>query len=224
MYLKFCFNLSFIFSDYVILDNPYYYAFLPKMKNAQVKVLTYGGEIDFSLSVNEEITTKYPFINDEYFLSVSRSLEDNQLEELCACFAQLTQKLVLISNFSKSTYGSYVYNKYNKLPNLILIDGLYQKQELDLIRRKCRAYIHTHKLCGTAPSLVEMIIAQVPIISYDNPQNRYTLHNQGFFFSSFDSIHELVNNQTNLAHFVPTTDLAKGYNWNKIVTDYEGIL
>lgn len=223
MYLKFCFNLSFIFSDYVILDNPYYYAFLPKKKNAQVKVLSYGGEIDFSLSINEELINKYPFINGEYFLSVSRSLEDNQLEELCGCFAHLTQKLVLISNFSKSTYGSNVYNKYNKLPNLILIDGLYQKQELDLIRRKCKAYIHTHKLCGTAPSLVEMIIAQVPIISYDNPQNRHTLQNQGFFFSSFDSIRQLVNTQSDLANFVPTTDLIKVYNWNKIVMDYEGI-
>ena len=224
MYLKFCFNLSFIFSDYVILDNPYYYTFLPKKKNAQVKVLTYGGEIDNSLVVNTEIAKKYPFINGEYFLSISRSLADNQLEELCECFAGLEHKLVLISNFSKSMYGTHVYNKYKKLPNLILIDGLYHKPELDLIRRKCKAYIHTHRLCGTAPSLVEMIIAQVPIISYDNPQNRHTLHNQGFFFSSFDSIHGLLNNQTNLESFIPAKEIVTLYNWNKIIMDYEMIL
>ena len=87
MYLKFCFNLSFIFSDYVILDNPFYYTFLPKRKNAQVKVLTYGGEIDYNLAVTDEITHKYPFINGEYFLSINRSLADNQLLELCECFA-----------------------------------------------------------------------------------------------------------------------------------------
>ena len=224
MYLKFCFNLSFIFSDYVILDNPYYYMFLPKRKTAKVKVLTYGGEIDNTLTINNEIINKYSFIDGEYFLSISRSLEDNQLEELCRCFAKLKQKLVLISNFSKSTYGSYVYNKYNKLTNLFLIDGLYEKPELDLIRRKCKAYIHTHKLCGTAPSLVEMIIAQVPIISYDNPQNRHTLHNQGFFFSSFDSVQEIVINQTNLASYIPTNDIVKLYNWNNIILDYESIL
>lgn len=224
MYLKFCFNLSFIFSDYVILDNPYYYTFLPKRQKAQVRVLTYGGEIDNSLDINSEISHKYPFINDEYFLSVSRSLEDNQLEELCGCFAKLKQKLVLISNFSKSAYGSGIYNKFHMLPNLVLIDGLYQKSELDLIRRKCKAYIHTHKLCGTAPSLVEMIIAQVPILSFDNPQNRHTLHNQGFFFSSFDAVQEIVNNQTNLTGFIPSSEIVNLYNWNKIIKDYEEMM
>lgn len=223
MYLKFCFNLSFIFSDYVILDNPHYYMFLPKRKNAKVKVLTYGGEIDNSLSVNNDIINKYPFINDEYFLSISRSLEDNQLEEICRCFGTLKQKLVLISNFSKSAYGCKVYAKYSNLPNLFLIDGLYQKPELDLIRRKCKAYIHTHKLCGTAPSLVEMIIAQVPIISYDNPQNRHTLHNQGFFFSSFDSIQKIVTSKTNFANYIPSNEIVKLYNWNQIILDYESI-
>jgi len=147
--------------------------------------LTYGGEIDTTLDLNEEILMKYPFISKSYYLSISRSLEDNQLEEICECFSKLDKSLVLISNFSKSTYGISVYEKYKQFPNIYLIDGLYDKPELDLIRRKCIAYIHTHKLCGTAPSLVEMIIAQVPIISYDNPQNRYTLHNQGAFFSFF---------------------------------------
>lgn len=224
LYLKFCFNLSFIYSDYVILDNPHYYQFLPKRKNAKVKVLTYGGEIDDSLEINEEIEAKYSFINKDYFLSISRSLEDNQLDELCSCFAKLDKTLVLISNFSKSIYGQQVYDKYKNIPNIILIDGLYKKPELDLIRRKCKAYIHTHKLCGTAPSLVEMIIAQVPIISYDNPQNRHTLFNQGFFFSSFDSINDLLNANTNLKNYIPSIELTKKYNWSNIISDYESIL
>lgn len=224
LYLKFCFNLSFLFSDCVILDNPHYYSFVPKRQKAAVKVLTYGGEIDSSLEINAEFTNKYPFITGEYFLSVSRSLEDNQLEELCECFSRLAQKLVLISNFSKSAYGLRVYNKYKEFPNLILIDGLYKKPELDLIRRKCKAYIHTHTLCGTAPSLVEMIIAQVPVISYDNPQNRFTLHNQGCYFSSFDSVQQIIKTQTNYASFVPSPEIAMLYNWNTIISDYEGIL
>lgn len=224
LYLKLCFNLSFIYSDYVILDNPHYYKFLPKIKSAKVKVLTYGGEIDDSLEINEEIEAKYPFIDKDYFLSISRSLEDNQLDELCSCFSNLNKTLVLISNFSKSIYGLQVYEKYKNIPNIILIDGLYKKPELDLIRRKCKAYIHTHKLCGTAPSLVEMIIAQVPIISYDNPQNRHTLLNQGFFFSSFDSINELLNSNTNLRNYIPSIELTKKYNWSNIISDYESIL
>lgn len=224
LYLRFCFNLSFIYSDYVILDNPYYYEFVPKKVKAGIKVLTYGGEIDNSVDINEKIVEKYPFVNQPYYLSISRSLEDNQLEELCACFSELDETLVLISNFSKSEYGNAVYEKYKGYKNIILINGLYYKPELDLVRRKCKAYIHTHKLCGTAPSLVEMIIAQVPIISFDNPQNRHTLHNQGQYFSSFDELKTIVKTAKGLHDLIPSKDLVKAYDWDNIILNYEKIL
>ena len=81
-------------------------------------------------------------------MSISRSLEDNQIAELCECFIKLEKKLVLISNLSKSEYGKSILKKYNNYENVVLIDGLYNKQELDLVRRKCKAYIHTHTLCS----------------------------------------------------------------------------
>jgi hypothetical protein len=224
LYLRFCFNLSFIYSDYVILDNQHYYEFVPKKISSKVKVLTYGGEIDQSLELNKEIIDKYPFLNTPFYLSISRSLEDNQLEELCACFAELKETLVLISNFSKSAYGTSVYEKYKGYKNIILINGLYQKPELDLIRRKCKAYIHTHKLCGTAPSLVEMIIAQVPILSWDNPQNRNTLQNKGYFFSSFDELKKQIISNNELKLLIPSDELVKLYDWDNIISDYERIL
>ena len=220
-YLKFCFNLSFIYSDFVVLDNEHYKTFIPKRNKAKVVVLPYGGEIDTSLEISEEIEKKYPFINIDYFLSVSRALADNLIGELCESFIDSKMTLVLISNFSSSDYGKNVYNKYCDFSNIVLINGLYEKAELDIVRRKCKAYIHTHTLCGTAPSLVEMIIAQRPIISMDNPQNRFTLHNQAFFFSNFSELHALINNENNLFEFIPSKDICRLYNWNKIVKDYE---
>jgi hypothetical protein len=220
-YLKLCFNISFIYSDYIIFDNPYYNKFIPKRAKAEVKILPYGGEIDNSLIISEDIGKKYPFINGDYFLSISRSLEDNLLDELCESFIKSKHTIVLISNFSKSVYGNRVFNKYSKFPNLILINGLYIKPELDLIRRKCKAYIHTHTLCGTAPSLVEMIIARRPIISIDIPQNRFTLHNQAFFFSVFSEVQVMIENKPDLSEYVSSPDICNLYNWNKIVQDYE---
>jgi len=223
-YLKFCFNLSFIYSDYVVLDNPYYKTFLPKRNKAEVVVIPYGGEIDTKLEINKEIKEKYPFIISDYFLSISRALADNLIDELCESFMDSKHTLVLISNFSSSSFGKNVYNKYKSFSNIILIDGLYDKEELDLIRRKCKAYIHTHTLCGTAPSLVEMIIAQRPIISIENPQNRFTLHNQAFFFSKFSDVQELINSDTSLNNFIPSKGICELYDWNKIVSNYESIL
>jgi len=220
-YLKWCFNLSMHHADVVILDNPHYQNFLPDQIKADVRVLPYGGEIDITLEVNEGLLEKYLFLNKPYFLSINRPLKDNQLEELCKSFIGSKHTLVLISNFSSTPYGISVMKKYRNINNLILINGLYIKPELDLVRRNCTAYIHTHLLCGTAPSLVEMIIAQRPILSVDNPQNRITLDNQGFFYHTFSEVHELINSTRDLSRYIPKKDLCSRYQWSTIVTEYE---
>ena len=68
-----------------------------------------------------------------------------------------------------------------------------------------------------------MIIAQRPIISIDNPQNRYTLHNQAFFFSSFSEIQELLNKKKDLLEYIPSREICQLYDWSKIVADYESL-
>lgn len=222
--LRFTFNLSFKYSKHVVLDNEHYKIYLPKnVKSDIVKVIPYGGVIDTTLSINEKIKEKYPFIITEYYLSISRSLEDNQIEELCECFSKSNQRLVLISNLSNSEYGKKVYKRYKDIDNIIFINGLYNKPELDLIRRECKAYIHTHSLCGTAPSLVEMIIAQRPILSFDIPQNRFTLDNEGFFFSTFTELFDYIEEVNDLSINIPKQSLCDRYSWDKIVSDYESL-
>lgn len=220
-YLRFCFNLSFRFSDYVILDNPHYKKYIPERGYDNVVVIPYGGEIDTSKEIDNLIIQKFPFLQHEFYLSISRSLQDNLLDELCESFIYSRKNLVLISNFTNSTYGQNVYSKYSNYSNITLINGLYFKPELDLIRRSCKAYIHTHTLCGTAPSLVEMIISRRPIISIDNPQNRFTLHNQAFFFKSFPEVQFLINETNDLSSYIPNMDICRLYYWDKIVSDYE---
>lgn len=220
-YLKWCFNLSLRHADVVILDNEHYRNFLPSRIRADVRVQPYGGEIDESLEVTDEMVKKYPFLGKPYFLSVSRPLADNQLDELCRSFAGSGKTLVLISNFSSTPYGIAVMKRFSGISNLILINGLYVKPELDLIRRKCTAYIHTHTLCGTAPSLVEMVMARVPILSVDNPQNRFTLDNQGFYYNTFDEVQQLTDARPDLSQYIPSTELCSRYPWDIVVKAYE---
>jgi len=223
LYLKVCFRLSFLFSNHIILDNEHYRRFSPKTIKAKVNIIPYGGTIDNSLVVEPYYKSKYPFLGKDYYLSISRSLKDNQLYELCNIFIGTNKLLVLISNFSRSQYGRYIMDKFRDEKNIHLIDGLYIKPELDLVRRHCKAYIHTHTLCGTAPSLVEMIVAQRPIVAIDNPQNRYTLNHQGHYFSEFIEIKELIKRNKRLDCFIPSKELAFDYNWAQIVNKYEAL-
>lgn len=127
----------------------------------------------------------------------------------------------MISNFTSSAYGKEVFEKYSNISNIILINGLYQKNELDLVRRKCKAYIHTHTLCGTAPSLVEMIIARKPIISVDVSQNRFTLDNAGVFFKSYDELRHILESDLDLSRVLPKQELIAKYDWQIIVNRYQ---
>ena len=223
LYLKFCFQLSFVFSKYVILDNEHYKIFAPKKSNAEIVVLTYGGEIDTTLATTPKLLVKYPFLSEKYFLSISRSLEDNMIDELCGAFLNLEVKLVMISNFSATNYGKMIFEKYCNYPNLILINGLYNKPELDLVRRNCAAYIHTHTLCGTAPSLVEMVISQRPILSIDVPQNRFTLDNQGFFYKNFEELKQFLAKPQDLNDFIPAKNSCDKYDWELTVKKYQDL-
>lgn len=220
-YLKFCFWLGLLYSKWVILDNEYYFKFVSQKYKYKCKVIPYGGVIDYSLNKNQLLIEKYAFLNDDYFLSISRALKDNQIDELCSIFVGLDKNLVLISNFSSSVYGNYVLDKYKNISNIILINGLYNKAELDLIRRNCKAYIHTHTLCGTAPSLVEMIVSRSPIISIDIPQNKYTTDGHGLFFSDFFELKKLLMDTIDFSEYISSEYLLEKYNWKVIVRQYE---
>ena len=219
--MKFCFHLSFIYSKKVILDNQHYLNFVPDSKKNKAVVIPYGGEIDTSIEPTSLFKEKYPFLKNEYYLSVSRALEDNFIDKLCLTFSTTNSILVLISNFDSSEYGKDVFDKFITQKNIYLINGLYKKDELDLVRRNCKAYIHTHTLCGTAPSLVEMIIAQRPILSVDVPQNRFTLNNSGSYFKTYDELKTILESSLDYNNSMPNADLIKNYDWQTIVNNYQ---
>lgn len=221
LFLRATFDQSFVHADHVIIDNKYYGHFIKNPPNSLVHTIPYGGIISSKLFINELLLTKYPFLKKPYFLSISRALEDNKLYELCESFVGSTIFLVLISNFDSSEYGKKILNQYGDCENIRLINGLYNKDELDLIRLNCKAYIHTHTLCGTAPSLVEMIVARRPILSIDVEQNRNTLTNQGYYFSSFVSLVSFIERSSNLDQFIPNVDLVNIYSWPRIIKIYE---
>lgn len=218
-YLRLCFYLAKKIATNVVIDNKYYEELFSGNITSKLSKISYGGMIDNSLEISN-IYDEFHFIDSEYYLSVSRSIEDNKLDELCDMFSKIPNKtLVLISNLSNSYYGLSIITKYKKFSNLILIDGLYDKAKLDVIRRHCKAYIHTHTLCGSAPSLIEMIVCRVPIFSIDVIQNRYTLSSEGIFFKNFCELHSLIISER--IPKIPSQKFALNYNWASVVSQYE---
>ena len=223
-YLKFCYKISYKFADKIILDNGYFKALTPKKILNKSYVIPYGAKIDKSLSLSRELTKKYSFLETEYFMALGRAINDNNLFELCDFFSRSDKNLVLVSVLDNNPYGKSIIDKFSKLENIIFINGLFNKPELDLIRSSCKGYIHTHSLCGTAPSLVEAICSNIPIISIDAPQNRFTLKDSCCYFKEFDELKKFTNlSKAELDIYKPNKELVSSYGWKEITDRYENL-
>ena len=103
---------------------------------------------------------------------------------------------MLIATWNVSTYGKDLYRKYNNADNIIVLDAIYDKEELDFVRGNAYVYVHSHSRCGTAPSLVEAMALSKAIISFDAPTNRETTQNKAIYFSDSSELIEKLSSNT----------------------------
>ena len=225
LYLKLAYKLSNIYCESIILDNEYFLELIHnktynKYKNKYV-IIPYGGDLTKGYD-KTSLLNEYKFLKENFYLSISRAIQDNQIVELLETWQKRKEILVVISNFSTSEYGKQIWNNRNNLSqNITLINGLYNKKVLDTIRRECSGYIHTHSTCGSAPSLIEMLHARVPIISFDVPQNRFTLENQCVYFNNFHTLNKILDKKAQLPKYIPSQKLQEKYLWKNIINRYE---
>ena len=137
--------------------------------------------------------------------------------------------IVIISNWNISEYGRKLYAKnINRFKNIILLNAIYDSNELDTIRINSNLYIHTHSLCGTAPSLVEAMSSKLPVICYDVPANRFTTENKAFYFKDVSSLTYLLNKlNNNLIDEIKNnmSEIAtRRYTWERIAKMYQALL
>jgi glycosyltransferase involved in cell wall biosynthesis len=155
------------------------------------EIIAYGGDHVSPVDNYEHLLVKYPFLNEKYFLSVGRSQIDNNQHLLLETFFQMKdKKLVIIANWEFNEYGRELKKKYAGTENIVILDAIYEQNILDTIRANCDVYIHSQSQCGTAPSLVEAMTLNLPIISYNVPTNRATTDNKSLYFSTSE---ELIN-------------------------------
>jgi glycosyltransferase involved in cell wall biosynthesis len=105
------------------------------------------------------------------------------------------------------------------------LDAIYDQREIDLLRSYAKVYIHSHTFCGTAPSLVEAMNLDLPIIALENDTNPKTTEGKAFFFNDSYSLKQLLINLTEKDFELnkkTMLEIAKRrYNWDRVVGLYE---
>ena len=186
-------------SNTVIIDNLHFKDYIVKRYGKTPVLAEYGGDHAKRIKITNEIIHKYPFLKTNYALSVSRAQEDMNIHLLIEAFKKVPEKsIIIISNWHISEYGQKLFDEnIEKYDNIILLKAIYDSKELDTIRSNASLYIHTHSLCGTAPSLVEAMSLNIPIISFDVPTNRFTTENKTLFFKDVFSLIQILKDLDN---------------------------
>lgn len=192
-------------------------------------VIEYGGDHINIRDITPDSLEKFPFLSSSYFLCVARAQIDNNLHLLIEVFKEIPEKnLVIVSNWNASKYGKYLFDKYKKLKNVILLPAVYEKTDLDVIRSNTDLYIHSHSECGTAPSLVEAMNYKIPIICFDVETNRKTTKNKSLYFKDKNELINIIGNLTNDKLKLIKNEmfeLAKRYySWKKISQKYLNLI
>lgn len=223
-------RLCVVNSKYVIIDNQEFEKYIINKYRKTPRLIEYGGDHAQREPICKEITSKYDFLNENYFLSVSRAQEDMNIHLLIEAFKKVpNQKVVIVSNWNISDYGVNLYNdNYNKYGNIILLKAIYEPRELNIIRSNAKAYIHSHSLCGTAPSLVEAMSLGLPVFAFDVQTNRFTTENKAKYFKNSSELVKILNDISNselLKIKNRMLDIAnRRYTWKRITNLYQDCL
>ena len=160
---------------------------------------------------------------------MSDTLPENNLEMIVKAFSKMPRKtLVVVGNWNSSEFGTQLREAYKAYDNLHLLDPIYDQEELNVLRSNCKLYVHGHSAGGTNPSLVEAMILQLPILSFDVSFNRATTHNQALFFKNYLGLIDLVqstNDDTLLQVAQKMKAIAlQNYTWKQVANRYRGLV
>jgi glycosyltransferase involved in cell wall biosynthesis len=216
-------------SDYLIADNEGMEEYLFKTYNRKSAVIEYGGDQAQVIAINEQYINKYPFLINEYILNVARIQPDNNIEMIINAFIGIKKyKLVMVGNWNISEYGVKLKNKYQNIENVILLDAIYNQDDLNVIRGNTKLYLHGHSAGGTNPGLVEAMYLGLALFCFDNIFNRYTTENKALYFSSIEQLHDMLMNLSDesLQQIANTMkEIAeRRYKWKIITNRYYNII
>lgn len=184
-FIKKTVNIAIRYTEHIIADNIGIQEYISKEYKRDSTLISYGGDQAFVVSPLPSDIEKYPFLNSDYAFTVARIQPDNNIDMILDSFLHDSRyPLVFVGNWNRTPYGIYTKSKYTNIPNIILIDAIYDQHELNLLRSNCKVYLHGHSAGGTNPALVEAMNLALPIFTFDCSFNKYTTEFKAEYFSS----------------------------------------
>ena len=180
------------YSDIVITDNKIIQDYVFATYDIQSELIEYGGDNANYVSISEETLKKYGIEKSKYAFKVCRIEPENNIDMILEAFKNSRLKLILIGNWNFSAYGKNLREKYKEFKSLLLLDPIYDQQQLDELRGNCGLYIHGHSVGGTNPSLVEAMNLGLCCVVYNVNYNIETTENSAIYFNSKEGLQKIL--------------------------------
>ncbi|MBO6515844.1 MAG: DUF1972 domain-containing protein [Bacteroidia bacterium] len=227
LYLRWAEKIAVYYSHIDISDNESIQNYTGLRYGTLSRVIEYGGDHVKPVAIEQKDRKTHTFIDQRYAFTVCRIEPENNIEMILEAFSgQNLMNLVVVGNWNNSLYGKRLRKKYTK-SRLILLDGIYDQRELDVLRSNACLYVHGHSAGGTNPSLVEAMSLGLPIIAFDVSYNRVTTERQALYFKTSTDLVSLIesNSEQRLLEVgIKMRTIAKRrYNWARISKQYHNL-
>jgi len=217
------------YTDRIISDNRGIQDYLLKEYGKASSLIAYGGDQVKKINITPASIIEYPFLKTHYAFIVTRIQEDNNIEMLLKSFLlQRKMPLVMVGNWDNSPYGKKIKSKFENETNLILLDAIYDRQKLDILRSNCTIYVHGHSAGGTNPSLVEAMYLGLPVFAFASGYNEYTTFNKAKYFKNENELVHLIETYETQEALKIGHELKKlaekHYIWADIANEYKKVI
>ncbi|MBT2724005.1 DUF1972 domain-containing protein [Bacillus sp. ISL-46] len=199
--------------------------------NKKTHFIPYGSpEIEnYTNEEKQEILERYGLKQDKYFLQITRFEPDNLPLEILNGYKEsdlykLGYKMVLIGYKDPTDYAKKIKSNSNK-NGIIVLDAIYDKKILTILRSNCFAYIHGNSVGGTNPALLEAMKNANRIMAINSPFSKEVLGDNGILFDketlpeNFGDLLKLNNQNEQLKKRVN-----QRYQWDYVAESYIRIL
>ena len=223
-YLRFSEKVAVHFADTIIVDNKGIQDYVTETYHKASELIAYGGDqvlMDVPEDRQCEVLGRLELHKGKYAVSVCRIEPENNVDMILDAYIETGSKIVVIGNFQGHAYSQKLLEQYGSYSNILMLDTVYDKELLYILRHNAAYYVHGHSAGGTNPALVEVMFFGCPILAYDVVYNRETTQNKADYFSNKEELIALITN----ADFSDGASLKKlaleRYRWKNIAEQYE---
>lgn len=208
-------------SDVLVSDNLGIQSYYKERFNVESEFIAYGA--DLVQNYENERIDKYNVTKDNYLMLVARMEPENNIEMILDGYVESGSDLPFLVIGGVNKFAEYLKEKF-KGTGIQFIGGVYDKDDLDALRKNCGIYFHGHSVGGTNPSLLEAMASEANLAVHNNQFNVGVVQENAVYFENSKKVAEIIKERTNFEFNQMIEENKKliqsVYSWKTITKQY----